>query len=152
MYTWSSLTWKQIKRRNKEKRKVGLKSPKVSSCSLNMILGSEWNYPPPKKKQLQAALPKTPSSNEACRAAGGRHFGRCQHHVASVLHNLVMLKIKAALHGHWGFRHSQFPCLTEKHQEWRRCTTEGEVMTRRGYGGCDGTNHRAMVMMTHYTA
>lgn len=42
----------------------------------------------------------TQSSNEACRAAGGRHFGRCPHYVVSVTRDLVMLKIKAALHGY----------------------------------------------------
>lgn len=43
---------------------------------------------------------KTQSFNEACRSAAGRHFGQCLHYVVSIIHNLVMLKMKAALHGY----------------------------------------------------
>lgn len=43
---------------------------------------------------------QTQSFNEACRTAAGRHFGQRLHYVVSTIHNLVMLKMKAALHGY----------------------------------------------------
>lgn len=40
---------------------------------------------------------KTQFSNEACLAAGGRHFGRCLHYVVSITHDLVTLEIKSSI-------------------------------------------------------
>lgn len=40
---------------------------------------------------------KTRSSNEACLAAGGWHFGRCLHYVVSITHDLVTLEIKSSI-------------------------------------------------------
>lgn len=64
-----------------------------------MILGYErifFKFVPISTTKLRTFL-KTRFSNEACLAAGGRHFGRCLHYVVSITHDLVTLEIKSSI-------------------------------------------------------